>query len=65
MRERSEAHGLLTAVSSTSVTVAGLTCAVPASLQSKVAKFAAGARAEIHCSLVNGVNTLTRIEGKH
>ena len=44
VRERSEAHGLVTAVSSTSITVAGLTCAVPTDLQSKVSEVATGAR---------------------
>jgi hypothetical protein len=64
VNERSEAHGLITAVSSTSITVAGLTCAVPASLQSKVSGLTTGKVAEIKCSLVSGVNTLTRIEAK-
>jgi hypothetical protein len=64
VKERSEANGLITAVSSTSITVAGLTCAVPANLQSKVTGLTTGSRAEINCSLVSGVNTLTRIEAK-
>ena len=64
VKERSEAHGLITAVSSTSITVAGLTCAVPADMQSKVSGLATGKVAEIKCSLVNGVNTLTRVEAK-
>jgi hypothetical protein len=64
VKERSEAHGLITAVSSTSITVAGLTCAVPADLQSKVSGLTTGKVAEIKCSLVSGVNTLTRIEAK-
>jgi hypothetical protein len=64
VKERSEAHGLITAVSSTSITVAGLTCAVPADLQSKVSGLATGKVAEIKCSLVGGVNTLTRIAAK-
>jgi hypothetical protein len=65
VKESSEAKGLVTAVSSTSITVAGLTCAVPASLQSKVATLTTGSHAEIKCSLVSGVNTLTRVEKKH
>src|SRR4051812_11873973 len=58
VRQRSEASGTVTAVSSTSVTVAGLTCTVPTALQSKVAKLAVNARAEIHCELVGSTNTL-------
>jgi hypothetical protein len=65
VKERSQADGLITAVSSTSITVAGLTCAVPTTLQSKVAGLAVGSRAEINCSLVSNVNTLTRVEAKH
>jgi hypothetical protein len=62
--EKSEARGTVTAVSSSSITVAGLTCAVPAAKAGDVAKLAVNDRAEIHCSLSNGVNTLTRVEKK-
>lgn len=62
--EKSEARGTVTAVSSSSITVAGLTCAVPASLADKVSKLAVNDRAEIHCSLSNGTNTLTEVEKK-
>jgi hypothetical protein len=63
--EGSEATGTITAVSAASITVAGLTCAVPASLATKVASsFPAGARVEIKCALVSGVETLVRIEAK-
>ena len=63
--EKSEAHGLVSAVSATSITVAGLTCAVPADLSADVtAKLKAGDTAEIKCSLVSGANTLTRYEKK-
>jgi hypothetical protein len=64
IQQKSEAHGTISAVSSTSITVAGLTCAVPANLQPRVAKLAVNQRAEINCSLVNGTNTLTRVEGR-
>jgi len=64
VRQRSEARGTVSAVSSSSITVAGLTCAVPTDLQSRVAKLSVGSRAEIRCSLVNGTNTLTRVEAK-
>jgi hypothetical protein len=59
---KSEARGTVTANGSGTITVAGLTCTVPASLQAKVATIAVNSRAEIHCQLVNGVNTLTRVE---
>jgi hypothetical protein len=65
VQQRSEAHGTVSAVSPTSITVAGLTCAVPANLQARVAKLAVNDRAEIHCTLVNGANTLKSVEGKH
>jgi hypothetical protein len=60
--EKSEARGTVSAVSSTSITVAGLTCSVPANLQSKLTGVTVNSRAEIHCQLVNGVNTLTSLE---
>jgi len=59
---KSEARGLVTANGSGLITVAGLQCTVPASLAAKVATIALNSRAEIHCELVNGVNTLTRVE---
>jgi hypothetical protein len=59
---KSEARGTVTANGSGSITVAGLMCTVPTSLQAKVATIALNSRAEIHCELVNGVNTLTRVE---
>jgi hypothetical protein len=62
--ERSEARGTISAVSATSITVAQLTCTVPANttLAAKVAKLTMGTRASIECRLVNGVNTLTAIK---
>lgn len=62
--DKSEARGTISAVSSSSITVAGLTCAVPAGLQAEVATLAVNGRAEIHCRLVNGANTLTSVEKK-
>ena len=62
VKEETAAHGTVSANANGSITVAGLTCTVPASLQSKVATFTQGSRAEIHCQLLNGVNTLTRID---
>jgi hypothetical protein len=63
--EKSEAKGTITALSATSITVAGLTCAIPADKSSDVnAKFKVNDRAEIRCELSNAQNTLTRIEKK-
>jgi hypothetical protein len=61
VQERSQASGTVSAVSSTSITVAGLTCAVPASLQAKLTGITVNSRAEIHCQLVSGTNTLTSV----
>jgi hypothetical protein len=58
--ETSHAKGTVTAVSSTSITVAGLTCAVPVSLQSIVAPLTVGTHAEINCAFSGGVNTLVK-----
>ena len=60
--EKSAARGTVSAVSSLSITVAGLTCSVTPSLAAKVATFKVGDRAEIHCALMNGTNTLVRVE---
>jgi hypothetical protein len=66
VHENSHAEGTITALPGTSITVAGLTCAVPTgSLATKVATFHVGDRVHIECSLVSGTNTLTKIEGKH
>ncbi len=64
-RERSEAKGTISALSSSSITVAGLTCAIPADKSAEVnSKFKVNDRAEIRCELVSGTNTLVKIEGK-
>ena len=64
--EKSEARGVITALTDNSITVAGLTCVVPSNMSSAVkAKFKVNDRAEIHCTLQNAQNTLTRIEGRH
>jgi hypothetical protein len=63
--EKSQARGSVSAVSSTSITVAGLTCAVPSSLSGKVGTIKVGDRAEIRCALQNGVNTLVSINIRH
>jgi hypothetical protein len=64
--EKSEAHGTISALSTSSITVAGLTCAIPSDKSADVnAKFKTGDSAQIRCSLVSGTNTLTSISGKH
>jgi hypothetical protein len=64
IKETSRANGLVTAVSSGSITVAGLTCTVPASLQAAVAALAVNAHAEIHCALSGGTNTLVSVHAR-
>jgi hypothetical protein len=64
--QRSEARGTISALSPTSITVAGLTCAIPSDRSAGVnAKFKTGDVAAIHCALVGTQNTLTKIDGKH
>jgi hypothetical protein len=61
---QSEAKGPIDAVSTTSITVAGLTCAVPPSLAAKVGALTKGTLVEIKCAFANGTNTLVKIEVK-
>jgi hypothetical protein len=65
--EKSEATGTVSAVSATSITVAGLTCSVPASLAATLQNLnlKVGDRAAIHCTLSAGVTSLTKVETKH
>jgi hypothetical protein len=64
--ERSAAAGTVTAVSSSSITVAGLTCAVPSSLATKVAAIKVNDRAAINCEVQNGTPTLVSVDtGEH
>jgi hypothetical protein len=67
VKETSKASGTVSAVSSTSITVAGLTCAVPSTLQAKLnaLALAVGGRAEIRCSLVACTNTLVDVNARH
>lgn len=62
-----KAEGTVTASTTSSITVGHLTCAVPPALGAIVAlHFQAGARAEIECTLVGGVETLVKVEApKH
>lgn len=66
-KETSEAHGTVSAVSLTSITVAGLTCSTSGDLAAKLNNaLKVGDRAEIRCKLVNGQNTLVSFSsGKH
>jgi hypothetical protein len=64
--EKSEAHGPITALSTTSITVAGLSCTIPADRSAAVnARFKTGDAVEIHCSILSGQNMLTKIDAKH
>jgi hypothetical protein len=68
--ERVEVHGNVSAVSPssgtpTSITVAGVTCAVPSTLASQVASVHVGDFVKLECTTVGGTNTLTRIEPSH
>jgi hypothetical protein len=61
--ERVRAHGAVSTVSPTSITVAGVTCAVPADLQSRVGKLKAGDNVTIECDVANGATTLRHVSG--
>lgn len=64
--ERADARGTISALSAQSITVAGLTCAIPSDQSSDVnSKYKQGDVVAIDCSFENGQNTLTRIQGKH
>jgi hypothetical protein len=59
--EHVKAHGAITDVSSTSITVAGVTCAVPANLQPAVANLKTTDVVEIDCDVANGATTLKHV----
>jgi hypothetical protein len=63
--ENSEASGTITALSATSITVAGLTCAIPPNLTSFTSSLKLGQRTHIKCTLANSTSTLTRINKEH
>jgi hypothetical protein len=64
--EHSEARGAISALSTASITVAGLQCMLPAVQSADInAKFKSGDRVEIRCAFANGQNTLTRIAKHH
>jgi hypothetical protein len=63
--EKSQARGTISALSADSITVAGLTCAIPADQSANInANFKVGDTATIKCALTNSVNTLTDIGNK-
>ena len=61
--EHSEARGAISALSTASVTVAGLTCNLPSTKAADInARFKTGDKVEIRCDFAGGANTLTRID---
>ena len=61
--EHSAARGAISALSTASITVAGLLCNLPTNKSADInAKFKTGDNVEIRCEFANGQNTLTRIE---
>jgi hypothetical protein len=63
--ETIDVHGAITAVSSTSISAAGVTCVVPSTLSSAVGSLQVGTRVELTCVAANGTNTLQRVEASH
>jgi hypothetical protein len=62
-QEHSAARGAIAALSTASITVAGLTCNLPSSKSADInAKFKTGDNVEIRCDFTSGANTLSRIE---
>jgi hypothetical protein len=51
-------HGSVTAVSSTSISAAGVTCTVPSNLASSVSSIQVGTRVDMKCESSNGTDTL-------
>ncbi|MFL5953874.1 MAG: hypothetical protein ACJ76I_07185 [Gaiellaceae bacterium] len=65
-KETSEAHGAITALSATSITVASVTCTIPTDKSADVnAKFKQGDVVRIKCGFANGASTLTSISKNH
>jgi hypothetical protein len=61
--DRIDVHGAVSAVSTSSITAAGVTCAIPTELQSDVAKLAlaSGSQVELTCTVAGGTNTLVKV----
>jgi hypothetical protein len=63
--EKSRARGTISALSATSITVAGLTCSIPSDKSADIlAKYKQNDTVEISCAFANGANTLTSISAK-
>ena len=62
--QTASATGTIMGVSSNAITVAGLTCAIPANLVARVSAFKNGDDVRIHCTIANGATTLTKIDKK-
>jgi len=63
--QNSSAHGSISALSAGSITVAGLTCAIPAAKSAAIlAKYKAGDTVQIGCTLANGAPTLKSIAAR-
>ena len=63
--QKSSAHGTISALSSSSITVAGLTCTISADKSADVlAKYKLGDTVQIGCAFANSANTLTTISAK-
>lgn len=58
-------HGAITAVSSTSISAAGVTCVVPSTLSSTVGSLQVGNRVDMTCEAANGTSTLEKVEASH
>ena len=61
--ERIDVHGTVTAVSSTSISAAGVTCAVPGNLQSVVGGIHTGDFVRLECTVSGGTTTLDQVSG--
>ncbi|MER3487898.1 MAG: hypothetical protein C4307_03780 [Chloroflexota bacterium] len=64
LAETVKAKGKVDAVSSISITVAGVTCEVPAELSSQVSGLTVGDQAEIRCRRQDGKLVLVKVEKK-
>ena len=66
VKENADVEGTVTAASATSITVAGVTCAVPSSLSATVLALKPNVdRAHMRCSLVSSTLTLVKIDKTH
>lgn len=63
--QNSSAHGTISALSAGSITVAGLTCAIPADKSAAIlGRFKTGDMVQIGCAFANGATTLRSIAAK-